>query len=170
MEELQIGKFVAGSVIGTASIIGAINMVLLGRMSDRLGLSSRRVFLMGPTSAWSISQILVARAAYFPMVVVVIAITVAVESQLAAIGTMHALIIELCPGSAGRGSGLTMTGYYFGALAAPVSFGYLADQFGYSWAWLYCAVSAAISLVFFWSVKWIRRETVDAGRKTTNEE
>lgn len=170
MEELQIGKFVAGSVIGTASIIGAINMVLLGRMSDRLGLSSRRVFLMGLTSALSISQILVARAAYFPMVVVVIAITVAVESQLAAIGTMHALIIELCPGSAGRGSGLTMTGYYFGALAAPVSFGYLADQFGYSWAWLYCAVSAAISLVFFWSVKWIRRETVDAGRKTTNEE
>ena len=163
VEELQIGKFVAGSVIGTASIIGAINMVLLGRMSDRLGLSSRRVFLMGLTSALSISQILVARAAYFPMVVVVIAITVAAVSQLAAIGTMHALIIDLCPGSAGRGSGLTMTGYYFGALAAPVSFGFLADQFGYSWAWLYCAVCAAISLVFFWSVKWIRRETVDAG-------
>ena len=165
VEELHIGKFVAGSVIGVASIIGAMNMVLLGRMSDRLGLSSRRLFLMGLTSALCLSQVLVARAANFPIVVVLIAITVAVVSQLAAIGTMHAFIIDLCPGSAGKGSGLTMTGYYLGALVAPVSFGYLADRFGYSWSWAYCAACAAISMIFFWSVKWIRHETVDVSAK-----
>jgi len=157
VEELNVGKLQAGSVIGVASLIGAVNMVALGGMSDRLGLSSRRTFLILLTGVLCFSQAVVASASRVSISLCLLAITVAVVSQLAAIGTMHALIIDLCPRSAGRGSGLTMTGYYFGALAAPVSFGFIADQLGYSYAWSYCAICAALSSLFFWSVKWIRQ-------------
>jgi sugar phosphate permease len=155
-EELLLGKLQAGSVIGVASLIGAANMVVLGQISDRLGLSSRRIFLIRLTAGLSISQVVVALPVRLPIVLCLLAITFAIVAQLAAIGTMHALIIDLCPGAAGRGSGLTMTGYYFGALAAPVTFGFLTDLFSYSVAWAYCAVCAALSMVFFWSVRWIQ--------------
>jgi len=158
VEDMNVGKFQAGSVVGVASLMGAVNMVLLGRMSDRLGLSSRRTFLMALTLTLSLSQFVITTGHRLWLGVIIVAVAMAIITQLAAIGTMHALIIDLCPGAAGRGSGLTMTGYYLGALAAPVSFGFITDRVGYPWAWAYCGVCAALSMLFFWSTKWVRRD------------
>jgi MFS family permease len=127
-------------------------------MSDRLGLSSRRIFLMALTLTLSLSQFVITAGDRLWLAFIILGVGLAIVTQLAAIGTMHALLIDLCPGAAGRGSGLTMTGYYLGALAAPVSFGFIADRVGYSWAWAYCGVCAALSMVFFWSTKWVRRD------------
>ena len=51
-------------------------------------------------------------------------------------------LVDVAPLAMGRASGITMTGYYLGALIAPVLFGALADGPGYSAAWSVCAASA----------------------------
>ena len=52
---------------------------------------------------------------------VVIGLTLGVSTQLAAIGTMHAAVIDKAQ------TGITMTGYYLGALVTPAGFGLLVD-------------------------------------------
>ena len=56
--------------------------------------------------------------------------------QLAAIGTLHAAVVDKAPHNVARATGSMMTGYYLGALASPAAFGWLVDAtgtFAYSW-------------------------------------
>ena len=49
-----------------------------------------------------------------------------------------------------RATGVTMTGYYMGALATPVSFGALVDWLGtYTWAWLVMALGSTAAAACF---------------------
>ena len=69
---------------------------------------------------------------------------VATVAQLAAVSLMHAAVIAAAPGAVGRAAGVTMAGYYLGALAGPPLFGLLVDRTGgYGPAWLACAARRA---------------------------
>ena len=62
-------------------------------------------------------------------------------TQLAAIGTMHACVVDKAPFSVSRATGITMTGYYLGALASPALFGFVVDWTGtFAYSWLGTAV------------------------------
>ena len=68
---------------------------------------------------------------------VVVGAVIGISVQLATIGTMHATVVDHAAGSVARATGVTMTGYYIGALASPAAFGALADVTGtFAWSWL----------------------------------
>lgn len=52
----------------------------------------------------------------------------------------------------GAATGVTQTGVYVGVLSAPIAFGVLVDNAGYSWAWIVAGISALIGAVLFWTV------------------
>ena len=72
---------------------------------------------------------------------------VGVAVQLAVIGTMHAALVDRAPHAVATATGITMTGYYLGALVSPVGFGALVDATGsYSWGWFVLACMLAASI------------------------
>jgi hypothetical protein len=82
---------------------------------------------------------------------------VATTAQLAAIGLLHALVVDIAPGAVARASGVTMTGYYLGALVAPAQFGWLSDRTGsYAWPWSVCALSAVAASTVFAALWYVR--------------
>ena len=81
---------------------------------------------------------------------VLIGAIIGVTAQLAAIGTMHACVVDKAPFSVSRATGVTMTGYYLGALASPALFGFVVDwtgSFAYPWSGTAVLLLAA---VFAW--------------------
>jgi MFS family permease len=63
----------------------------------------------------------------------------------------------MAPKAVARASGVTMTGYYLGALVAPAQFGWLSDRSGsYAWPWLVCTLSAACAATVF-ALLWYAR-------------
>ena len=97
----------------------------------------------------SIAVLLVSLGPALGIELVIIGAIVGVSTQLSAIGTMHACIVDKAPLSVSRATGITMTGYYLGALASPPLFGFVVDwteSFAYSWlgttALLFAAVFA----------------------------
>jgi MFS family permease len=75
---------------------------------------------------------------------------IGVSTQLSAIGTMHACIVDKAPYSISRATGITMTGYYLGALASPPLFGFIVDwtgTFAYSWVG---TAALLFSAIFAW--------------------
>ena len=81
---------------------------------------------------------------------VIVGAIIGVSTQLSAIGTMHACIVDKAPFSVSKATGITMTGYYLGALASPPLFGFVVDwtgSFAYSWIGTVALLFAA---VFAW--------------------
>ena len=119
-----------------ASFIGVIVMICNGVWADRLGELKRIPLVMLLLSVSALSVCLVILGTVLGTFVVVIGLTLGVSTQLAAIGTMHAAVIDKAPKSVGRATGITMTGYYLGALVTPAGFGLLvdiSDTYIYSW-------------------------------------
>ena len=78
---------------------------------------------------------------------------------------MHAAVVDRAGPAVARATGVTMTGYYLGALASPVAFGAIVDGTGsYTWPWFILTVvmlAAAASFVFAGRVEPL--ETGDLG-------
>jgi predicted MFS family arabinose efflux permease len=140
VDERAMADGAAGAVIAVASLAGVASMLSVGRLSDRLGPHSRRPAVAVLTAATGVVTAGLALGTALPLGALVLLLVVGVAAQLSAIGTMHAAIVDVAPAAIGRASGITMTGYYLGALVAPVLFGALTDAVGYSTAW---TVSAA---------------------------
>jgi CP family cyanate transporter-like MFS transporter len=142
VDERAVAKSTAGAIVAGGSLTGVVAMVVTGRLSDRLGPARRRPLVAGLAAVVGVATLLIAVGTSVAIGWVVVLVCVALAAQLAAIGTMHASLVDVAPLAVGRASGITMTGYYLGALVAPVLFGALADGPGYSTAWLVCAFSA----------------------------
>ena len=68
---------------------------------------------------------------------VAVGVIVGIAAQLSAIGLMHAAIVDRARDAVARATGLTMTGYYIGALVSPFLFGVVADATDtFAWSWL----------------------------------
>tara|TARA_Y100001936_G_scaffold100654_3_gene99039 strand:+ start:7473 stop:8654 length:1182 start_codon:yes stop_codon:yes gene_type:complete len=148
-DSLDVSSGSAGAVTSIACFCGVLVMICNGLFADRLGADSRVKLLMALLFSSSIAVVLVSLGPALGIASVIIGAIVGVSTQLSAIGTMHACIVDKAPLSVSRATGITMTGYYLGALVSPPLFGFLVDwteSFAYSWlgttALLFAAVFA----------------------------
>ena len=139
----------AGAVTSVACFFGVLVMVCNGLIADKLGPHSRVRLLMTLLFCSTVAVTLVSLGPSLGIALVIIGAIVGVSTQLSAIGTMHACIVDKAPLSVSRATGITMTGYYLGALVSPPLFGFVVDwtgSFAYSWigtaALLFAAVFA----------------------------
>ena len=148
-DSLDASSGFAGAVTSIACFFGVLAMICNGLFADRVGAKSRIKLLMALLFSSSIAVLLVSLGPALGIELVIIGAIVGVSTQLSAIGTMHACIVDKAPLSVSRATGITMTGYYLGALASPPLFGFVVDwteSFAYSWlgttALLFAAVFA----------------------------
>ena len=148
-DSLDVSSGSAGAVTSIACFCGVLVMICNGLFADRLGADSRVKLLMALLFSSSIAVVLVSLGPALGIASVIIGAIVGVSTQLSAIGTMHACIVDKAPLSVSRATGITMTGYYLGALVSPPLFGFVVDwteSFAYSWlgttALLFAAVFA----------------------------
>ncbi len=149
-EGLGTSKPVAGAIAGIAAGLGAVCMSLTALRADYLGRTRRVPLIVGLCLVLTASILLTMSGLTLGLAVATIGLFAGLIVQLAAIGIMHAAVVDRAPQAVARATGVTMTGYYMGALATPVSFGALVDWLGtYTWAWLAMALGSAASAACF---------------------
>ena len=149
-EGLGTSKPVAGAIAGIAAGLGAVCMSLTALRADYLGRTKRVPLIVGLCVVLTASILVTMSGLTFGLAVATIGLLAGFIVQLAAIGIMHAAVVDRAPQAVARATGVTMTGYYMGALATPVSFGALVDWLGtYTWAWLVMALGSAAAAACF---------------------
>ena len=152
----------ASLATGLATAIGIPAMIGIARLADRVGGSYRALFLGGLCAITGTATVLVLLAAVVGVGTAVVGLVVGVSANLALAGLFPALIVEHAPHAIERGTGVAMTGYFFGALASPVGFGALADRSGgYTLPWLVCLALLATGTVLCVLIQVVRRPAVD---------
>lgn len=143
---------VAARTVGVATLLGVAAMVLAARWADRVGRAGRSRFVAVICGLGALTGAVLALVEGH-VVLGVLAGLVGVCCNLAAAGLTHAVVVERSPGAVGRGSGLTLAGYYLGALVSPLAFGVLADRTGgYAVGWGASAVLLTLAALLYWLV------------------
>ncbi|MBW0120302.1 MFS transporter [Pseudonocardia oceani] len=141
----------AGALTSTGSLAAIVGMVVLARRSDRAAAGGRLPAIVVLCLLVAGGQLLLVAGIPAGPPLMVAGLLVATVAQLAAISLMHAAVIAAAPGAVGRAAGVTMAGYYLGALAGPPLFGLLVDRTGgYGPAWLACAALVVAGAAGFW--------------------
>ena len=149
-ESLGTSKPVAGAISGLAAGVGAICMSLTALRADYLGRTRRVPLIVGLCLVLAASNLVIMSGLTLGVAIAAIGMFVGFIAQLAGIGIMHAAVVDRAPHAVARATGVTMTGYYLGALATPVSFGALVDWLGtYTWAWLVMALASGVGAACF---------------------
>ncbi|MDE0580538.1 MAG: MFS transporter [bacterium] len=149
-EALGTSKPVAGVISGLAAGVGAICMSLTALRADYLGRTRRVPLIVGLSLVLAASNLVIMSGLTLGVAIAAIGMFVGFIAQLAAIGIMHAAVVDRAPHAVARATGVTMTGYYLGALATPVTFGALVDWLGtYTWAWLAMALCSGVGATCF---------------------
>ncbi|MCY4193984.1 MAG: MFS transporter [bacterium] len=149
-EALGTSKPVAGAISGLAAGVGAVCMSLAALRADYLGRTRRVPLIVGLCSVLTASNLVIMSGLTLGVAIAAVGMFIGFIAQLAAIGIMHAAVVDRAPHAVARATGVTMTGYYLGALATPVSFGALVDWLGtYTWAWLFMALSSGVAAACF---------------------
>jgi MFS family permease len=158
-EAMDMRASTAGSLAALAALGGVGNMIVVARVSDVIGRERRAPLVFTLTGLTGAGGLLLAIGARGNLAVGLPGLVIATAAQLAAIGLLHALVVDIAPRAVGRASGVTMTGYYLGALVAPAQFGWLSDRSGsYAWPWLVCALSAACAATVFGLLWYVRAD------------
>lgn len=147
-EAVGTSASVAGSVASFSAAVGLALLVVNARSVDRRldGSKVLRLVLLCLLAALSVVLVMLGSSVGF--MVAVVGGVGGVALQLAAIGTMHSLVVERSGGAVAAATGVTMTGYYLGALVSPVAFGALVDASGtYTVGWGALAVLLVMSAV-----------------------
>ncbi|GIS55885.1 MAG: hypothetical protein Ct9H90mP30_5700 [Actinomycetota bacterium] len=113
-DSLDASSGFAGAVTSIACFSGVLAMICNGLFADRVGAKSRIKLLMALLFSSSIAVLLVSLGPALGIELVIIGAIIGVSTQLSAIGTMHACIVDKAPLSVSRATGITMTGYYLG--------------------------------------------------------
>jgi MFS family permease len=156
-EAMDVRASAAGSLAALAALGGVAGMIAVARISDLIGRQRRAPLVLTLTAVTGSGGLLLALGAHGNLAIGLCGLVIATTAQLAAIGLLHALVVDIAPRAVGRASGVTMTGYYLGALVAPVQFGWLSDRSGsYAWPWLVCALAAACASTVFGALWYVR--------------
>lgn len=140
-QSLDASPVVAGGISALASACGVAFMIFIARRSDEVGPAQRIPRMMILIAVAVAGTLLVLAGEVLGVWVVVIGTIIGISAQLASIGTMHAVVVDRAPHAVARATGVTMTGYYVGALASPALFGAVADATDtFAWSWLGIAV------------------------------
>lgn len=129
----------AGLALTFGSLLCISGRLLAGARADRRqGGHLRAVALM--LGAGSLGCVLLATG---QQVVFLSAIPVAFGLGWAWPGLFNLAVVRANPGSPAAATGLTQTGTYFGAVAGPLAFGFVAERWSFSIAWLVAAACSA---------------------------
>lgn len=146
-QSLDASPGLAGGISAGASACGVVIMIGSARFADREGPEARLRRLIMLIAIVSAGTLLVLLGEFIGIAVVAAGVVIGIGAQLAAIGTMHAAVVDSAPAAVARATGVTMTGYYVGALASPAAFGMLADVTGtFSWSWAATAMLLILAL------------------------
>jgi len=152
----------AGVITAAASLAALIPMIAAARLADRLGPGKRVPLAAALCALTAVAE--VAMAVGGGLALAAAGLVVATAAQLGAVSLMHASVVAAAPGAVGRASGMTMVGFYTGALFAAPVFGLLVDLTGtYAVAWAACAALTAVAAVCFWWCRWVGRAPVTTG-------
>jgi predicted MFS family arabinose efflux permease len=136
-ESLGASPALAGVLVGMAAAIGAGVMIASGLAVDRAGATRRIALAVAFSLATALSGALILAGGKFGVGVAVLGVVGGISTQLACIGTMQAAFVDRAGAAVARATGVVMTGYYLGAVAAPTTFGAVVDAAGsYDRAWL----------------------------------
>lgn len=136
-QSLDASAGVAGAISAVASAIGVCLMIVNAMRADRLGadLRARRIVVLVCVNLFA--TLLVLSGARWGIGVAAVGVVIGISAQLSAIGTMHAAVVDRAPQCVARATGVTMTGYYLGALLSPAAFGVLVDATDtFAWSWI----------------------------------
>lgn len=146
-QSLDASPGVAGAVSAVASGVGVVFMIASAQRTDRVGPDARVRRLIALLAVNLVGTLLVMAGELVGTWFVAVGAIIGISAQLAAIGTMHAAVVDRAPHAVARATGVTMTGYYIGALASPAAFGWLADWTDtFAWSWAATAVLLAVAL------------------------
>lgn len=158
-EVLAASPAVAGGITAIASAVGIVVMVGNALNTDRRSADSRIRRIVWLTVVTIVATAMVLSAERAGIWLALAGATIGIAAQLSIIGTMHAAIADHAPGAVARATGITMTGYYLGALVAPLAFGTLVDLGdNYTYGWL-----AAITMLTLAIPAWIRAGRLPVG-------
>lgn len=147
----EVSMSVAGALTSAGALAGVVGMIAIARVSDRTAPTKRVpavVLLCLLTVGGDLLLVAGMALGAAPMVA---GLVIATVSQLAAISLMHAAVVAAAPNAVGRATGVTMAGYYLGALLGPPLFGLVVDRTDtYAAAWLTCAALVLGSAGAFW--------------------
>ena len=161
-EAIAVTTIQAGAISSAATATGVVGMLIVARRSDRLGPQARLTTVAMGCLITAGGVGLTASGTAVGAWIVLVGAGLGLASQLGAIGVMHAAVVDLVPNAVGRASGVTMTGYYLGALGAPAGFGAVVDRTGsYTIAWGLSAVALIAAALAFDQA---RRRLVAASR------
>ena len=147
-ESLRVDAGTAAVLSGLSTTVGIPAMLGIARLADHIGSARRAQFLAGLCAVTGAAMVLVLLARSVGVAVAVAGLVVGVSANLALAGLFPAVIVEYAPHALERATGVAMTGYYFGALAAPIGFGALADwSGGYTVPWSVCLILLAAAVV-----------------------
>ena len=126
----------AGYALALGSLISILVRLLVGGYADRhsgnlLGLVAIMILLGSCTSLIFVAQ---TPTAHF------IGLPLAFGAGWAWPGLFNLSVIRASPGFPGRATGITQTGVYVGGAVGPVLFGFTAEHWSYSAAWVLAAV------------------------------
>jgi predicted MFS family arabinose efflux permease len=147
-ESLGVGAGTAAVLSGLATTVGIPAMLVIARFADYVGSARRPQFLAALCAVTAAAMVLVLLARSVGVGVAVAGLVVGVSANLALAGLFPAVIVEYAPNALERATGVAMTGYYSGAVAAPIGFGALADRSGgYTVPWSVCVTLLAAGVV-----------------------
>jgi MFS transporter, CP family, cyanate transporter len=143
LASIGAGSYIAGLITSVALWVGVPNVVLLSRLSARLG--RRKPFLWAPTI------LLTAAAFAVPWVNVPLSWALMFVTGIGTsirFATILALPVEMVePGQSGAATGLMMSIGYIGALVGPLVGGYIIDTTGsYDWVFISLALVSAATV------------------------
>lgn len=149
-EGLEVPVALAGRIFSGALALSIVVMLGLARRSDRRGSERRIMGMVRLSLLCGIGVLLTLSGTWFGPGVAVAGVFLGIAAQLGVIGNLHAAIADRAPHAVGRASGVTMTGYYFGALVSPVGFGILVDVTRtYIVSWSLMALSVLLAALAF---------------------
>lgn len=161
-EEFAASSSTAGLLVSMSSFLGVGVMVLNGVRSDRVGPERRIAVVVTLCAIVAAANLLAVVGIGVGIGLAIVAIIAGIAFQLAAIGTMHAALVDRAGPAVARATGVTMTGYYLGALASPVAFGAIVDGTGtYAWPWFILMVVMILAAACFVAAGRVR--PVDVG-------
>jgi predicted MFS family arabinose efflux permease len=149
-EGLGVRVALAGRIFSGALAASIAVMLSFARRSDRRGSEQRIKGMVRLSLLCSVGVLLTLSGTWLGAGVAVVGVFVGIGAQLGVIGNLHAAIADRAPHAVGRASGVTMTGYYFGALVSPVGFGILVDYTRtYVLSWTLMGLSVLLAALAF---------------------
>src|SRR4051812_16352334 len=136
----------AGLVSAAGTAFGVVAMLLISRVSDRVGPGRRAVVASVLAGTAAVGVALLWRSSNGPLLLVVLGAVLGLVGNLGGAGTVHAVVVDRVPWAVGRAIGLMSAGYFTGALVAPWVFGVTAEATGghdLPWALCLCALLAS---------------------------